>query len=231
MKAASQVALLFFAAALALFASLPARAADPCPATSTGGEWAAQCFEGQGRERRVKPRYLDRLSVNRYGMTTITIDAPRELLAVDRRGVVVVPNIRHSGDFDYPSAEHGVGRFAVQFANNDGNPVQKCGYFKAEQFSIVVPPLYDQCQPVHAGEGDACTECVRYCTDADCHDSVFVGGKGVVLSPEGKILRTYRPPALDKVCGGKALASVRALNGGGTLVLTCGTAADSPFKM
>lgn len=233
-------AALFFAAAVSLaatlFAAAPARAADACPSAGGGSgggdrEWSAQCFEDHDGERRVKPQYLKRLDFNRYGMATIAISSPRELLAVDRRGVVVVPNIRHAGDFDYPSAEQGVGRFAVQRRNADGKPVLKCGYFKAEQFSIVVPPLYDQCQPVQAGEGDACTDCVRYCTDADCHDSVFVGGKGVVLSADGKILRTYQPPSLDKVCGAPELASVRAVNGGATQVLTCKPGANSPFKM
>jgi hypothetical protein len=230
-------AALFLVAAVSLaaswFAAMPARAADACPSAARGAEreWSAQCLDDHGGERRVKPQYLKRLDFNRYGMATIVISSPRELLAVDRRGVVVVPNIRQTGDFDYPSAEQGVGRFAVERPGADGKPVLKCGYFKAERFSIVVPPLYDQCQPVHEGEGDACTDCVRYCTDADCHDSVFVGGKGVVLSADGKILRTYQPPSLDKVCGAPELASVRAVNGGATQVLTCKPGANSPFKM
>lgn len=206
-------------------------AADPCPSTKTGGEWSAQCFQGKGGERKVKPRYLKRIAANRYGMAVITIAAPREMVAVDRSGVVVVPNIRHTGDFDYPTAEHGVGRFAVNDAGDDGHPVFKCGYFKAEQFSIVAPAQYDQCGPVLQGESQACTDCVRYCTDPDCHDSVFVGGKGVVLAPDGAILRTYTPPRLDQVCGTGRPADIGAVDGGGTKFLKCKTAADSPFKM
>ena len=226
-------ALLAVCAVLGFCACAPAAnlAVDPCPSTKTGGEWSAQCFTGKGGGRKVKLRYLKRIDANRHGMAVVIIAAPREMVAVDRRGAVVLPNIRHTGDFDYPTAEHGVGRFAVNVAGEDEPPVFKCGYFKAEQFSIVAPAQYDQCGPVRQGEGQACTDCVRYCTDPDCHDSVFVGGKGVVLAPDGAILRTYTPPGLDQVCGTGRPAEISVVNGSGMRLLKCDTAVDSPFKM
>ena len=211
--------------------ALAAKPVDQCPRTKSGNEWSAQCFMENGGERKVKPRYVKRINANRHGMAVITIEDPREMVAVNRRGVVVIPNIRHTGDFDYPTADRGIGRFAINVAGDDTRPVYKCGYFKAEQFRIVVPAQYDQCAPFREGEGEACTECVSYCTDEDCHDRVMVGGKGVVLVPNGDILRTYTPPDLDKVCGAGQRAETRAARGGGTLFLNCKSTADSPLKM
>ena len=167
---------------------LPPCAAGPCPAG--GEEWATRCFTGHGDARRVKPRYLDRLAWNTHGMATILVAQPRELLAVDRQGRVAVPDIRHTGDFDYPDAEGGIGRFRAA----DG----RCGYFAAERFTIVIAATYDACKAFHDGEAEACTGCTSRCTDAHCHDTELVGGTGVTLAPDGTILRrhgTRRPTA------------------------------------
>ena len=207
------------------------RAVDICPSTKIGGEWSAQCFTQEAGKRTVKRQYRKRIDANAYGMAVITIAEPREMVAVNRFGIVVIPNIRHAGDFDYPSAEHGVGRFSVSVGGERGNATSKCGYFQAEQFEVVVPAQYDQCGPFIKGESEACTECVSYCTDADCHDSVFVGGKGVVLSPNGSILRTYKPPGIDQVCGGGSPAQISAINKSGSKVLTCKAPVQSPFKI
>ncbi len=123
---------------LAALAALPPAtyAAEPCPA---GGEdWAISCFSGRGDARRVKPRYLGRLDWNAHGMATILVARPRELLAVDRTGRIAVPNIRHTGDFDYPDAEGGIGRFQAA----DG----RCGYFAAGRFAIVIPATFNACK-------------------------------------------------------------------------------------
>ncbi len=210
---------------LALFAIAPARAADPCPAAKKGGDWSAACLAGEGSERHVKPKYLKRLAWNKHGMATIVVAEPRELLAVDRSGKVVIPNIRHTGDFDYPDAERGIGRFTVSDAQ--GKP--KCGYFAAGTFAVVVAPEYDQCQAFRDGAAQACKDCVSYCRDQDCHDSVLVGGHGVVLAPDGKVARIHAPPTLDNVCGKGTKASVE--QHGATAVLQCPPAADSPFKL
>lgn len=166
---------------LALIAS-PALAADPCP---QGGDWSASCLQTAGKVRQVKRQYLDRLELNKSGMALIVIEAPRELVAVNRRGVVVVPGIAHTGDFDFPDAEQGVGRFTAQ---------GKCGYFRAGSFRIVVPPVYDACLAFRNGEAQACQDCVRRCTVPECQDSRLVGGKGFVFNAKGALLRKFTPP-------------------------------------
>lgn len=165
---------------LALLAGA-APAADPCP---QGGDWAASCLQTSGKVRQVKRQYLDRLELNKSGMAVIVIDAPRELLAVNRRGIVVVPGIAHTGDFDYPDAEQGVGRFTAQ---------GKCGYFRAGSFRVLVPPVYDACLAFREGEAHACQECTRRCTVPECQDSVLVGGRGFVFNAQGALLRKFVP--------------------------------------
>jgi hypothetical protein len=170
----------------------PAAATVPCPA---GGEsWSSRCFDVAGDARRVKPRYLKRLTWNRHGIALVSSSDTFELLAVNRQGEVMVPNIRRTGDFDYPDAEGGVGRFATP---DHG----KCGYFQAPRFSIVVPARYDHCTAFRDGEAMACTGCTRYCEDEDCHVDHLVGGEAVELALDGSVRRRYALPTLDTVCG------------------------------
>lgn len=200
-----------------------AGASEHCGQVQSDTEWSAQCFHGQGAERSVKPQYLGRLSWNRFGMATIVVESPRELLAVDRNGRVVIPNIRHSGDFDYPHAAHGIGRFEVK--SNTG--ASKCGYFIAERFTVLVPPEYDQCLAYRDEEALACKDCEQYCTDQDCHDSVLVGGKGSVLARDGKVIREVAMPTLERACrSGKA--SLHPY--GSVTVLRCTPPGESPFQ-
>ncbi|MDR7049104.1 hypothetical protein J2X54_001552 [Duganella sp. 3397] len=220
-----------FAMSLCSLASAGTRSADLCPATQTGEEWSSECFVMNGSDRAVKPQYLKQINANRHGMAVITITAPREMVAVNRAGAVVIPGIRHTGDFDYPNAEHGIGRFLVDSVNDKGQPVSKCGYFKAGQFSVVVPARYDQCRAVANDKIDVCSECVSYCTDAECHNTIFVGGKGLVMTTAGKVLRSYAPPALDKVCRDGQPPKITTLNGSDTQVLQCKPAGNSPFGM
>ncbi|QGZ39159.1 hypothetical protein IP92_02614 [Pseudoduganella flava] len=206
-----------------LHGAAAAHGAEPCPRAAGGAEWSAQCFTGQGGERRVKPKYLGRLAWNEHGMATVLIAEPRELLAVDRTGRVVVPNIRHTGDFDFPQAAHGIGRFDVRQAGTT-----KCGYFVAGRFTVLVPPQYDQCQAFRDDKAVACEDCVRYCTDQECHDSVLVGGTGIAFDTAGKVKRRYPLPTLEQACpNGKASVE----NGGPVPVLRCAANADSPFKL
>lgn len=183
----------FFLSLLPLWFGTAVVAATPsCPA---GGEgWSSRCFSVDGESRKVQPRYLKRLRWNRHGIALVSFSDRFELLAVNRKGEVVVPNIRHTGDFDYPDAEGGVGRFGTP----DGS---KCGYFHAPRFTVVVPARYDHCTAFHDGEALACTGCTEYCDDEDCHMHHWIGGEGVVLARDGTVRRMFTPPALDTVCG------------------------------
>ncbi|WUR11972.1 WG repeat-containing protein [[Empedobacter] haloabium] len=174
-----------------LLAGPPAIAAAHCP--KGGDDWPDACFVEQAGERYVKRQYLDRLKWNRQGYALVSRADAFELMAVNRQGKVVVPGIYHTGDFDYPDAERGVGRFATL----DG----KCGYFQARGFKVVVPARYDVCRAFHDGWATACTGCTRYCDDEDCHMDHLVGGQADQLGLDGTVRQSYPLATLDTVCG------------------------------
>ncbi len=172
----------------------------------------AECFERTGAKRRVKARYLPNLRLNKAGGAILHIEQPMEVMAVDRRGRVIVPNISFWSDFDYPTASDNRGRYVVVTQNATGAKVEKCGYFIASTFKIVIPAVYDHCTPFHDGQADTCTDCARYCTHKDCHDSVHVGGTGFTLNGHNKVLQTGPLPTLDSICGGPGLAKLKDRN-------------------
>ena len=215
--------------ALLLFLRAPAASAtDLCPPTSQHQEWSVQCFQDEAGQRTVKPMFRNQLAVNRDGMTTIMIADPRELVAVDRQGRVVISGIEHVGDFDYPNAEAGIGRFFAPVRSATGQIVTKCGYFNADRLRIVIPAQYDYCQPFLQGKASVCINCVPYCSDPDCHDTIMVGGQGSVLAPDGSIRRTYAIRPLEQRCSSPAALHVGRL-GGGRQWTECRDAAADPF--
>jgi hypothetical protein len=179
------------AALAAVLLSGPAAAANACPKGGDG--WSAACFTEQAGVRHVKRQYLGRLKWNRAGYALVSRADAFELMAVDRQGKVVLPGIYHTGDFDYPDAERGGGRFAT--------PDGKCGYFQARGFQVVVPARYDVCQAFHDGRAIACTGCTRYCDDEDCHLDHLVDGRADALGLDGTVHDSYTLPTLDTVCG------------------------------
>jgi hypothetical protein len=182
---------LFLATLLAL-QLVPANATELCP--DRDGDWSIHCFVGMEDKRKVKTAFLHKVHFNRHGLAVILIAEPRELVAINRRGRIVVPDIRATGDFDYPYAEAGLGRFYESRKDTTGKVVKLCGYFLAEHFRIVVPARFDQCQAFHDGEALACTNCTTVCTESECQDSVLVGGEGVVLGTDGKVKRPLNQP-------------------------------------
>lgn len=208
---------IFMACLFAMAAGCATAANDPCPAE---GEWAASCFVTVSGVRQVKAEFRYRFAAQKADVAVIAIAEPRELVAVDRKGVVVVPGIVHAGDFDYPSAEQGVGRF---------QSAGKCGFFSST-FGALVPAEFDQCQAFHQGEAIACKDCVRYCTEDECQDSILVGGRGGAFDANGKLLRQFAPPKLEAACGRAGVAQVRHVKGG-VPRLKCKPDPDSPFKM
>ncbi len=176
-----------------VLAPLRALAVTPgCPASGDGGDWDASCFTVKDGVRELRPQYLRKLKFKKSGKAVILIEDPREVVAVDRRGRVVVPGIYHAGDFDYPSAPRGVARF-----ESNG----KCGFFQSRTFRILVPAEYDHCHSFHDGEtATACKDCENYCTEVECQDSVMVGGRGFNFDAKGQLLRSYDVGGLDKTC-------------------------------
>lgn len=214
---------------LAIFTS-HAFASDLCPSTSKKEEWSVDCFEGVGELRRVKDAFLDRLSLNEHGKAVILIGDPRELLAVDRYGKVVVPNIRHAGDFDYPEAFHGIGRFSMVRVGADGGRIEKCGYFKAPQFQVLVAPDFDQCDAFNEEGAYVCRGCASYCSDAACHNRHFIGGRGFLLDAKGNVKKEFIPKTLDNFCRRPDLVRVTKLDPG-ALMIHCDGPSDNPFTL
>lgn len=217
--------------AVALFAALLmicdpfVLAAETCPPRQDA-EWSAQCFERAGESRRVKAEFIKNLRTDRSGLATILIAEPRELVAVNHEGKVILPGIRHTGDFDYPNAESGIGRFYT--ADSSKGAPQRCGYFQAKRFRIIAPAQFDHCQPFKDGQALACTGCESYCTETDCQNSILVGGQGVKLGSDGAILTTFALPTLDNVCKSPVLVRTKALENGAVL-LTCLGGTRNPF--
>jgi hypothetical protein len=210
----------------------PAAAAPMCPAThpKAVSEWSLGCFEQQGDALKVKPRYLGRLRVNRAGVTLIVVSTPRDplaLLAVGRDGAIVVPNIRHVGDFDMPNPD-GIGRFDVVTRDAAGAPVYRCGFYDQTTYRIIVAPTYAHCGPFHEGTGFACVDCNNYCRDEDCHDNVYTDGQGFSFDRRGTVVRSWQLGRPDDACDGPGSASV-AHRGTHVGMLTCTRKKPGPF--
>jgi hypothetical protein len=176
-----------------VFTPLRAFAGGPeCPAKGGGEGWDPGCFTVNDGVRQLKPQYLSKLKFKKSGKAVILIEDPREVVAVDRRGRVVVPGIYHTGDFDYPSAPRGVARF-----ESNG----KCGFFQSRTFKILVPAEYDHCHSFHDGEtARACKDCEDYCTEVECQLSVMVGGQGFDFNAKGQLQASYVLGSLEDAC-------------------------------
>ncbi len=208
--------------------SSAARSAGLCPSTKSNQDWSIRCFEHTEAGRRVRPAHVKNIVVDKSGYATIMIDTPRELVAVDRRGVVAISNIYHTGDFDYPTARNNIGRFGVALKNEQGQSTFKCGYFHTVKWKIVIPAIYDNCHAFNEGEAVVCTDCTRYCTELECQNSVFIGGRGFAIDRRNKILRELVPHTLDSVCGGPERVRVKERSGA-SRHLQCLPAPGSPF--
>lgn len=196
--------------------------AEVCPAPQIRGEWSSKCFAtDKSGQRTVRSEYAKNLKLNRQGIALITISQPRELLAVDRKGKVVIPGIRHSGDFDFPHASGGLGRFDTPSSNLSAGGAPKCGYFDSRTFKITVPAKFDQCEPFNHEAAEVCLNCTKYCTERDCQNSVNLGGKGLTIDRYGKVLRERNMPTLESACHGQGLARVEKMVGP-FAVLQCG---------
>jgi hypothetical protein len=218
----------FFIAVLLMANASRVFSAEPCPPTNLNRDWSVECFEGKSDSRRVKADFLKNLRPNRYGMTTILIAEPRELVAVDRNGKLAIPGIRHTGDFDYPNAHLGIGRF-YSSRTDRGRERVRCGYFEAGRFRVIVPARFDHCAPFEGEYGLACTGCVSYCSEPDCQDSILVGGKGTMLGSDGSVRKTFAPPTLDTVCASPDLLRISKLSTGAAM-LRCQNGPDDPFS-
>lgn len=214
----------FFLVALA---TVSCASAELCPSTDQNLEWSSDCFAGTAATRHVKPAHTTKIIANEAGYATIMIGSPRELVAVDRSGVVRIPNIFHTGDFDYPNASEGLSRFQIAAVNGTGKTVTKCGYFNGRSFTIAIPATYDHCLAFAHGSAAVCNDCAKYCTEPECQNSILVGGQGLTINSTNEVLRRFAPPSLAKACGGEAGKVVKISETNS--YLQCRPAANSPF--
>lgn len=177
--------------------------AELCPPTDRQQAWSKACFAEEGGTRHVKPAHIKQIKGNAAGITTIMITDPPELVAVDRTGVVIIPHIVHTGDFDFPGASAGLARFENHPGKVNGKPAQ-CGYFDSSTFKVIIAPIYDHCMAAESGTATVCVGCAIYCREPDCQSRTFVGGHGFVVDKHNKVVRRFTPPSLDKACGGTA---------------------------
>ena len=219
------VALLYMLVALT---SASCTSAELCPSTEKHLEWSSACFEGTGLTRRVKPANKSKIVADRAGFATIVIDAPRELVAVDRSGAVRVPGIFHTGDFDFPYASEAIGRFQVITKDAKGEPNTKCGYFDSRNFKIVIPAIYDQCMAFANGTGAACKDCTKVCTESECQSSKLIGGQGFFINRQNNIVKRFFPPSLEQACIGNRPGKLVPVTPA-TFYLQCSPEANSPF--
>ncbi len=178
------------------------------------------CSATTAPQRQVTPEQLRDASFDQSGHAVVLIEAPRELVAVDRRGTVVVPGIYQLGDFDYPGPRGHLARF------RDGG---KCGYFDVRDFQVRVPATYDQCLAFEEDSAQACNDCQIYCIDSECHGSMLVGGRGVEIDQRARIVRQFKQRSLAQACGGNAGTVER--RGSGNAWLNCPPDPQSPFQM
>lgn len=187
-------------------------AASLCPRTDKEHEWPDACFVAdQSGERQVRPQYVKNIRLNRQCVALIMIVPLRELVAVNVAGKVVIPGIRYTDDFDYPTAPYGLGRYDVPVKGSRDGGKRQCGYFNSRTFKIVVPAVYDYCERFDEGTAKVCKGCVAYCTVSECQNSIAIGGKAMLIDTQGKPVRKIRQPALADVCRSRGTLKVTKL--------------------
>lgn len=176
-------------------------AASLCPPTKKAPDWPEACFVfGNAGQRQVRPQFVKNIQINRHGVALIMIEQPRELVAVNAAGKVVIPGIRHTGDFDYPTAPEDLGRYDAPASDRGDGGKRQCGYFDVRTYKIVIPAVYDYCSRFEEGTAKVCTNCVEYCTVSECQNSIAVGGQAMLIDTQGKPVRQIRQPTLADVC-------------------------------
>lgn len=160
-----------------------------CPKT----EWTEACFQQNAEERRIKPQYLGRVKFQHNGFAVLYLESG-ETLAVNKKGVVVVPGI-NSGNYDYKDAEGGIAVFSFRAKNstNDFNEFN-CGYFRLSDFKIVVPPVYNRCDHFYKQKALVCKNCRPDCVE--CNRTAYYGGEGFEINAKHEILKRFPLPKL-----------------------------------
>lgn len=172
----------------------------PCPATNQRQEWSATCFETTKAGRQIQKQYRKKVVFDRRGYAAIVIASPPELVVVNRRGFLVAPEMAHlrSPDFDFEAGDvpGDIANFGRLVGFNSEAKKFKCGYYRTGQFRVLVPPVYNLCDPFKGGTALVCIGCTSPCDTGDCHESDFVGGGGLVVNEKNEVLKRFALPTL-----------------------------------
>jgi hypothetical protein len=193
---------LFLIIALMLFGQL-AKATppeDPCPVTNKSRTWSAACFDTTKTGRQIKQRYRKKVVFDHQGFAAIIVVSPPELLAVDRRGLVVVLKKAHLANFDFEPSDNDIARFGYFAKNGSKEKEFKCGFYRRGHFESVVAPVYDHCDSFDKGTALVCLGCTDHCESGDCHETDFVDGEGLVINESNDVLRRFPLPSVP-LCG------------------------------
>ncbi len=173
---------------------------DPCPRTTESREWAAACFEHTDSGRQVKQAFRKKLAFNRKEYAVIVIPAPPAIVSVNRQGKVVKLRMAHlraaKFDFEPGDGEGDIVRFGYLTKRARKAPAFKCGFYRSGKFEVLVPPIYDVCDPFNNGSALVCIDCASHCDSGDCHESDITGDKGLVINQNNEVLRTIQLPSL-----------------------------------
>jgi hypothetical protein len=180
-------------------------ASTACPVTSKDRAWSATCLAGAGSSRAVKPAYRKSLRFNAAGFAAITIDTPRGIVIVDRRGKVVIPEVDYGGEFGFPHGRSG----RIGFRSVAG----KCGYIDARTYRLAIAARFDHCRTFEDPVTLVCTDCMEYCTEEECQNTTFINGQGFRINRFGKVLGTFPLPALEQACRPGRTANVTVRGG------------------
>ena len=160
------------------------------------GRWTEDCFYNKTSVRTIKPRYLKRVKFQRNGFAVLLLE-PRETVAVNRKGAVVVPGIVN-GNYHFRQVEGGISMFAIPAKQSTGElNSYNCGYFQRSNFKIVIPPIYNGCAEFQLQKAAVCKNCRYDCVD--CNEVSYYGdGEVFIINTKNQILRRMALPRLPR---------------------------------
>lgn len=193
----------FIAVLLLLFQVAAPAGASGCPPTNVSRLWSAECFDTKNGVRTVKKEYRKNVLLQGRRSTSVVVTEPLELVSIGSTGSVRPSKYGDDSEFHFEPTDGQTGRFGYLTKNSDGKMISKCGYYRRDQFRVLVPPIYDQCDSFNDDRALVCVDCFSHCPSGDCHVSNFVGGKGYIINARNEIIESVDMPDLP-FCSGKS---------------------------
>lgn len=185
-------------------------------------DWHSDCFDKSKTQWQVKKKHLRKLHFSKNDFVTIKISDILRYVAVNRKGLVVIPEIHWWGVRDYPNSPSGISRFYAPeiTSKSDSTFIFKCGYFKVSNFSIIVPAIYEHCTAFSEGQGITCNNCTRYCASYHCDISGLYGSdSSSAFNESGKLIEKKPLPRIGDACEEGRQPTIEEIDG--VPILTC----------